>query len=292
MLPILLNLYLWLGKQLSLAPFLSRMHGKLVFVASLLEATPLRQEQLVIHMMNADMRARLAVLSFVPVLPLSALRNDLFTSDQVIYIREATELVAAVIIINLIVLIVSSIFLTVLAGGVRNERWGMRTTLRKSLVASLRIIGAVLAVIVLALVTLLPLLILATLVLLQVLETPGPILFIVWFVIGFWVYLYTGFAIEAIVVSGVGPIRAVLTSIRVVQRHFFSTIGLLLLSLVIVSGLQIVWYVIAGTPIGTMAAIVGSAYVGSGLEAARMVFYRDRVIPDSDNQGNADRNSE
>ena len=63
-------------------------------------------------------------------------------------------------------------------------------------------------------------------------------------------------------VSGVGPIRAVLMSIRVVHRHFFSTIGLLLLSLVIVSGLQIVWHMLAGNSIGTVIAIAGSAYVG------------------------------
>ena len=38
-----------------------------------------------------------------------------------------------------------------------------------------------------------------------------------------------------------------------------------------------IWYRLVGSTAGLIVAIVGSAYIGSGLLAARMAFFRERL---------------
>jgi hypothetical protein len=76
--------------------------------------------------------------------------------------------------------------------------------------------------------------------------------------------------------SRAGPLRAIYHSVHVVRRDLAGTLGLLVLSFVIASGLGVIWQRIAATPPGLALAILGSAYVGSGLSAARLVFFRER----------------
>jgi hypothetical protein len=69
-----------------------------------------------------------------------------------------------------------------------------------------------------------------------------------------------------------------------IVRHFFlQTLGLLLLITLITVGLNVVWAMLAENGAGLLLALVGHAYVGSGLVAARQVFYRDRLA-ELDNQ--------
>jgi len=39
----------------------------------------------------------------------------------------------------------------------------------------------------------------------------------------------------------------------------------------------VIWYRLVGSTVGLIVAMVGSAYIGSGLLAARMVFFRERL---------------
>ena len=93
----------------------------------------------------------------------------------------------------------------------------------------------------------------------------------------FWVRIYIGFAVEAIAVDSMGPLRALYSSASVVRRNFFSTVGLLLISALITLGLGLVWQQLSVNTFGLLVACAASAYIGSGLEAARMLFYRERL---------------
>jgi hypothetical protein len=87
-----------------------------------------------------------------------------------------------------------------------------------------------------------------------------------------------GFAREAIVVSGVGPLWALHASFNIVRRNLMGTLGFLALSWLIAVGSGVLWLNLAQrSTIGLIVAIVGSAYLGSGLLAARMAFYRERL---------------
>lgn len=85
------------------------------------------------------------------------------------------------------------------------------------------------------------------------------------------------FVAEAIVVAGVGPIRAARLSARVVQTHPWRSIGLLLTLWVALFSLPPLLALLAGNPAGTVVAIALYAFLATGLSLARMVFFADRL---------------
>jgi len=93
-----------------------------------------------------------------------------------------------------------------------------------------------------------------------------------------WAEVYLFFAPDAIFVRRVGPLRAIRDSVVVVRRAFWSALGFIVLTTVILAGMAQVWLLLAGRgPGGMVLAILGNAYVASGLAAAAQVFYRDRL---------------
>lgn len=282
--PIAMNLYIWHGTRLSLAPFFTHLHNELGVLASVFTPDPLQQEQIVIHVQNADMRMPLAVANFVPVLPDSLLHNTPQIYDHVLYIRGPVGVALSFLAINILALLVSSMFLTILTTGVQSNRAThtrvpTRTQARVALNTAVRIALCLLAIAGIFTFLFIPLLtiLLALFVALPNLSTP--LIIMPWFVAWFLVYLYTGFSIEAILINRTGPIKAIASSITLVRNHFLSTIGFLIVSYGILRGLSIVWQILANNLVGQVLAIIGSAYIGSGLVAARLVYYQNRLNP-------------
>src|SRR5919109_3640683 len=91
-----------------------------------------------------------------------------------------------------------------------------------------------------------------------------------------WAAVYFFFALDAVILTDLHPVRAALSSVHLVRDQFWPALGLIGLTLLIGTGLPIVWRALAGQPLGLVASIVGNAYVGTGLAAASMLFYRDR----------------
>jgi hypothetical protein len=90
------------------------------------------------------------------------------------------------------------------------------------------------------------------------------------------------FSVAAIFVSGAGPLMAIQRSVGVVRRHLWPSVALILLTWLILAGMGRVWDVLASTvpsPYGVLLGILGNAYVASGLIAAGMVFYIQRSDP-------------
>jgi hypothetical protein len=273
--PVVLDVYLWLGAQLSFAPLFRVFRDRITALdASSLE--PQQQERLFVQLQNTDMRGALAWLNWVPLaLP------DLFgpgsaATGNVIYVSNGLTMLAAVLSINLLLLLVSSLFLTLLAAGVRGEPCPWSCLLRRTGGAVLGIGVYALIVLGVGVITVLPLLI----VVLGIAQfAPGVVSFIAigLFIIGFWVYTFLGFVVETMLIGDVGPLRAIVLSVHMVRHSLFGALGLILLTLVIIYGMGVVWGMLATTWWGVMLAIVGNAYIGSGLIAARMIFCRDRL---------------
>jgi len=92
--------------------------------------------------------------------------------------------------------------------------------------------------------------------------------------------LYLFFALDAIFVSDVGPLTAIQRSVGVVRRHLLASIALVLLTWLILAGMDRVWDLLAGNlqpPFGIAASIIGNDYIASGLIAASMIFYTERT---------------
>jgi hypothetical protein len=99
-------------------------------------------------------------------------------------------------------------------------------------------------------------------------------------VAGACVVLHLFFALDAIFVSDVGPLQAIQRSVAVVRRHLWPSLALMLLTWLILAGMSRVWDVVASNvqaPFGTGLSILGNAYIASGLIAASMIFYTERV---------------
>jgi hypothetical protein len=95
------------------------------------------------------------------------------------------------------------------------------------------------------------------------------------------------FSIPAIFVSGAAPLLAIQRSVGLVRKHLWPSVALILLTWLILAGMARVWEVLASqlqSPFGVILGILGNAYVASGLIAAGMVFYtqRSESVPASD----------
>ncbi|MBC7224356.1 MAG: hypothetical protein H5T59_08820 [Anaerolineae bacterium] len=91
-----------------------------------------------------------------------------------------------------------------------------------------------------------------------------------------WLTVYLFFAVDAMVWNRVGVWAGVWTSIQVVGRNFWPTVGFFALSNVIAAGTTVIWHRIQGTLWGMPLAILGGAFIQTGLVAASFVFFRSR----------------
>ncbi len=91
-----------------------------------------------------------------------------------------------------------------------------------------------------------------------------------------WAALYLVFAVPAIFISRSGPFQAILNSVVVFRYNFWSAMGLIFLVILIEVGFSVIWQQFAGDAIGAVIAVVASAFLGTGLITAGMLFYHDR----------------
>ena len=93
-----------------------------------------------------------------------------------------------------------------------------------------------------------------------------------------WAQLYLYFAQDAIFISRVGPLVAIRRSAAVFRANTWASIGIAVLITIILLGMAQVWVMLAARASwGLALGIVGNAYIASGLVAASMLFYRERV---------------
>jgi hypothetical protein len=293
LLPLLLNLYIWFGTQLSFAPLLTDLSGRIRLQATPAEQSAAAEEQM--RRIGAfDMRQAITWLNFVPTLTMYTINSTdsnclppgmsfvcevppLALERDTIKVYNLGGAMLALVLLNLLALPLSAIFLTQVAAAVRGDQVALPISAQRAWRAMLALLGKVGVLIGIGLALGLPFLFLLTL-LLFVSQVLGLLMIgLIWLILVL-LSIYLGFANEAIVVSGVGPLRALHASFNIVRRNLLGTMGFVALSWLISAGSGMLWLNLAqGSTIGLIVAIVGSAYLGSGLLAARMVFYRERL---------------
>jgi hypothetical protein len=265
--PVGLSAYLWLGSPVGLGASASELQQ----AAALLGGRQQAQADLAGRLASSDARVLLAWLNLTPVLAPAGPAGA-----AALQLGGPLALASAALLVNLLALLLSSLFLTALGSAVRNERLTLLAWLGRSLRVGLAIGQALLAVLGVGLVLGLPFIAISAIVIASLPGAATPVL-LAWYIALFWVYVYAGFVPEAILISQSGPLRAIYNSVNIVRRNIGATLGLLLLSFLIISGLGVLWQQLARSPLGLAAAILGSAYIGGGLSAARLEFYRDRL---------------
>jgi hypothetical protein len=92
-----------------------------------------------------------------------------------------------------------------------------------------------------------------------------------------WAIVYLFFAVQALLLSEVGPLQAIRLSAAVIAGNFWAAITFIGLTFLITLGLPIAWQLIANQPAGLALGIIGNAYIGTGVATAAFLFYRERL---------------
>lgn len=304
LIPIVFNLYLWFGTQLSFAPLISDWQATLR-VLQQAQGAPLGTElssemqqqsaQQFSLLRDLDMRQPLAIFNYMPTtiyvlgslgltggglgVPLVQAQPLMLDSQRsVIEVQHLGGALLAFLLLNAGALLLSAAFLTAMAEAVRDERLAPAVWLQRLGRATRSLFGYAALLIGAAVLLGVPVVLLAGL-LLALSPVLGAFAALLLVIAWFWANIYLGFTLEAIVISGIGPLRALHASFNIVRRNFWSTLMFLLLLLVIAVGSGVIWQAIvaSASTAGLIVAIVGSAYICCGLVAARMVFYRERL---------------
>lgn len=274
--PFLLDLNLWLSPQLSFGPFLRLFRDWLDRLVTIPGTSPELQERFIVEFINTDMRNAVAWCNRVPLVMPQLFGPGSAVSGPVTVLGNPLAILIFIVAINSMSLLVSSVYLTGLAGGLHNEQRFLGGLIRQSFFTLLRLFGVVVIVLGLAVPLSLPLV--ALLLLLgTIIPELVPLIALLWFGAAFWIWIYLGFAPEAVVINQANPLQALWQSSQLVRANLFETLGLLLVTFIIVAGLGLVWRLFAGSVLGLFLVIAGAAYLHSGLVGARLVFFAERA---------------
>jgi hypothetical protein len=286
-LPMLVNIYLLFGAQISFAPLFDQIGRLMQRMQPAADTSDISAAESIAILARMDMRLPLAVLNTIPTLPVTALAVDvpgavaapLFARPTALTVESIGGALLVFLLVNTLALPLSALFLTRVTAAVQNERVTLAAWVRSAAQVGLSILGAALVMAGVGLALALPFVVFASL--LMILNQGVGLFALSLLVLAtFWVQVYFGFAHEAILLGRRNPLRALQASFQVVRRHFWGTLGLLALSYIISAGSAVIWSSLLGSAVGLVVAVLGSAYIGCGLQAARLAFLRDRLKPE------------
>ena len=271
--PIVLDLFFWFGPRLSAPKPLQAMTDQLI---SQSEASEEILGMLRAGTAQSDLFALLALQlpSMMRLLPPGQI--PLVAARPQVELTSVEQTFGLGVVLGLVGLLLSTIYLVPIGRAVRDSRpdWAgslspiWRSWLRQLALLGLLVVAAVGAAIPLAFIT----------AVLTVVGLPlGTLMLFVVQIVVIWLLVYLFFVVNAIIVSEVGPVQAIRYSVVVVRTNFWSSIGLILLTVIISIGLPEVFKLIARVAVGVPVAILANAYINTGLAAASMLFYRDRL---------------
>jgi hypothetical protein len=288
-LPVLIDLLLWLGPRLSVASLTERFLAASVATVGQLGrgAGPAADTQLESFQSQVELvRGIVQTFNLVSLLALSGLSlQSAVPADRsglggTIEVATVTALAGLALLLILIGIALACVWLGALAQQVRDGKVRPRRLIGAAPRYWLAIVGFFCLLIVGAVALAVPLSILVAVA--QLVAPPVGAFLTIFVAVAFqlavfWSLLYLFFFTDAIVVSEVGPVRAALNSIRVVSSSFWSALGFIIITWVIMQGMGVIWGSLARAPAGQAVAILGNGYIQSGLAAASMLFYRNRI---------------
>lgn len=275
--PVVLDLYLWLGVNVTSRPLLLKLgdwlRGDPVGadgLASTIESRGVANVQEVIVLWLPTVR----VPTFI-----SALSAE--TSYRLEGWRPAVVLpwwgvlATALILLILALVIGAEYFMAMAAVTTSREPSPLKRPFRKTLRGSVRLAGWFAAVVTLASFIVWPVVGAGLLLSYLGAGVSGWLYFSLLFPLS-WGFMFFFFSVQAMFVDQIGPIAALRSSYLVVRSDFWQAFGLVIAYFLVVWGFPQVWRVFITQPLGLIIAIIGHAAICTGMIAATMVFYRDR----------------
>ena len=280
LIPVLLDLWYWRGPRLSIAPLLNQIKQLIMrSVPQEVPAAPVSIEMAVSMLDIWGERLNLFSLLSTSVLGVpSLMASGVAGQGRIVEVSSWAMLVGLAVPLLLAGLAIGCLYLTLIVQGVRFKPTTPADLLRQAGAMWLRVVALGLLLLLLTFFLVLPFLFMVSLL---TFLSGGLASFLlgIFYVGVIWLTLYLFFVIDAIAINEVGPVRAIWNSVNVVARNFWSALGLIVLIYVLGLGLSLIWIRLAEAhPMGTLLAIAAHAFIGSGLAAAGLIFYRDRYL--------------
>jgi len=279
--PVALDLYFWLGPKLSIAPLFRKLNSMLMVppgspseyremvepVRSVLEEAARTMN------LSTLLSARILGMPSLIASGMSVARPPLHAAT--IEIGNPLIFLGLFVVLSLVGLLIACFYLGLIAQEARDGRIDFRFLFRRVWLYWFRLIATLIVAGVGAALLALPasLVISITAFFGRGVASLMQSLFMASMI---WIGIYLYFVPRSILLSEDGVLRSFVNSVQLVRLNFWSTLGLILLIFIIESGLALVWQLLLGNIWGTLAAVIGNAYVGTGLVAATFIFYRDR----------------
>ncbi len=282
--PVLVDLFLWLAPTVSISPLTEQVADTIATMgagAENAESVQAASDLLVSMGRDSNLLALLAnSVVGIPSFLASGIPEGLWRPFAGVEVDSARAAVALALILALAGLAVGAGYLTAVAVAVQGQRPTLPEALRRAGRNTVRLLSAVLALVALLVLLGVPLSLFMSLLMLisptlASLVTTLVGLLAVW--AGLWALFYLFFVVDAMVLQEIGLQRSILNSVMVVRTNFWSVLGLIILLNVLAAGFTVVWHWVASMlPLGALVAVAGNTFVGSGLVAASLVFYRGR----------------
>lgn len=281
LIPVALDLWVWLGPQLSVQPLLDQLAAFLQANATLTPtASPDTAQNT--ELVTATLKSAGATFNLFGVIA-TGLPTLFWIQPPAAESMRAARLVISdggallgwLAPLGVLALGLTALFMELIARAVRRE-----TTLQTFIprfaggCATTTVLVLVLFGLTIALA--LPLSLGATLV---SLFNPGIASFVLLagMLIVLWATLYLSFALPSIFVSRSNAWQAILNSVSIFRFDFWSALGIVMLTYLIRWGFALIWEFFLGNAGGILFVVIANAFLGSGLTAALIVFYADRI---------------
>ncbi len=274
--PVLLDLFFWLGHHLTLAPLVHRSLGLMQVPANLpVEMLqPYQEYREALAQAGESFNLFSLLVSHFPSIPsLMAAREGL---GPELALSEPWVALLLSLVLPVVGIWLASLYYVGIGRQVKGGTEGTGRLWRRVWRSWGRLLGFLLLMLGVILLFGLPVALLTVLAAAINLALIGILGSFVWAAI-LWAQFYLFFVVDAMVISDVGPLQAIRNSVAVVRFNLRSALGLVVLAYVIMLGMPIVWDAVAQGPFGTIAAVLGNAYITTGLAAASMIYYRDRI---------------
>jgi hypothetical protein len=283
-LPVLLDVFLWLGPRLSSRPIIEQMIGLLPQDESLADITA----QLLELAPRTNLFTSLSVPFIgIPVFMIGATPENTPLPAQVTEIANPLVWLGLFLLFLVIGVLITAVYYTLIAQTIRKQDAHPTLSATKLIkqVAStwLKLLAMGIVIAIFSIIIFVPLMPIAFLVALvsQLLATVvlliGPILIL-------WLLIFTFFVPHDLSLFGHPLHISVLTSIQTVRLYFSSMLGLLIVILVVRNFLGSLLILADDGSWLTGVGILGHAFVMTSLTTATFIFFRDRYVAIAEKQ--------
>jgi hypothetical protein len=277
---LLLDLFLWLGPRLSITPIVPELATRLRAITREIDdnSAELFDQNMAEILGSYNMFSALSTWPLGTPSLLAGNNPEIspLGTPLTIHVQELDELLAWLLSLTLAGLLLGSLYLGLIARWVSESRVDLKTWTRLAWLYWARIVTLVFVVLMGAFFLSVPFFLIVEIVA-MILAPLASLMLLVGVGMGMWGLFHLFFAAHGILLDGLSVSQAVGNSVALVHRYRFSSVGLLLVAVVISLGLSTIWNIPPSESWMRLVAITGNAFINTGLATATFIYYRERA---------------